>query len=322
MEMNKNTTLEQIRETILGANTIALSGHTNPDGDAIGACLALAASLSQAGKTVEVFLEDFGDKYLAIPNHQFIVTGTEITNPDLFIALDCGSKDRLGQEALAVYEGARARINFDHHKSNTYFAESNYVIAEASSTSEMMYDLIAGHFPVDDGIAAALYAGICYDTGGFRHSSTSPKTMAITGELMKYDFNFTDIYNQFFDSRSFLEMKGLGKSIENTQALFQGQVIFCTMSTADMESCGVVPKNLDAVVNYLKGVGDCKIACFLYEKAPAEVKASFRCVDGYDVAALAQKFDGGGHVKAAGCTLWMSMDEAVATIKSELERVL
>lgn len=316
-----NDSLELIREKINQANCIVLTGHTNPDGDAIGACLGLATALTKSGKQVSVILEEYHEKYHVIPNHHFVVKQAECQKPDLFIALDCGDEERLGK-AGELFKQADVKINIDHHISNTYFGELNYVGANASSASEIIFDLIDGHYEMDDDVATALYAGICYDTGGFRHTSTSPKTMQIAGRLLEYDIAFTKIYNLFFDSRSFIEMKALGKAIENAKLLFDDVVVFSKLSQEDMASCGASPKDLDAIVNYLKGVSPNKIACFLYEVAPNQVKCSFRSGKKYDVAKLTMAFGGGGHVKAAGCTLNCSMEDASETILTAIEKIL
>lgn len=317
----KNDSLEKIREIISQHQNIVLCGHTNPDGDAIGACLALAASLHKGGKTVQVLLEPYGKKYDMIPNRELIVTKDALNKVELFIALDCGDIGRL-QGMEDVFQGAKHTVNIDHHVSNSYFGEYNYVEEEASSTSEIVFKLLKGCFPMDGEIALALYAGLIYDTGGFRHTSTTPFTMQAAGELMAYDIPFTKIYNAFFDSRNFSEMKIMGRAFDKAELCFDDKVIYSCITMKDIEDCKGSNKELDAIINYLKGVNDTKIACFLYEKNALDVKASFRGNDGYDVCALAQKFGGGGHVKAAGCTIAAPIAKAKEMIFAEIEKML
>ena len=316
-----NDSFEIIMEWILSANSIALAGHTNPDGDAIGACLALGGVLEKAGKQVQVLLEAYADKYRLIPNGHLVVSAEAAAVPELFIALDCGDEGRLGA-AAEVFQKAARKINIDHHESNTCFGELNYVAADASSTSEIVFNLLEGRLPLTAAEAAGLYAGLIYDTGGFRHSSTSPETMKIAGELMGYGIPFTEIYNRFFDSRSFSELKVMGKALENAEILFGGDVVVSTITTAEIAALGGSNKELDAIINYLKGVLGAKVACFFYEKTETDVKGSFRGNDGYDVCALAQKFGGGGHVKAAGCTISAPITEAKAMVLAEVEKML
>lgn len=317
----KNDSLEKIREIISVHQNIVLCGHTNPDGDAIGASLSLAASLYKMGKNVQVLLEPYSKKYDVIPNRNFITEKDAVKEVDLFIALDCGDMGRL-QGIEDVFHGAKYTMNIDHHASNSYFGEYNYVEENASSTSEIIFKLLQGHFPLDGSVAAGLYAGLIYDTGGFRHSSTTPFTMLAAGELMSFDIPYTKIYNALFDSRTFSEMKIMGRAFDKAESCFDGKVIFSTITMQDIEDCHGTNKELDAIINYLKGVNDTKIACFLYEKSGMDVKASFRGNDGYDVCALAQKFGGGGHVKAAGCTIVAPIAKAKEMVFAEIEKML
>ena len=319
--MKAKDSFEKIMECILSAKTIALAGHTNPDGDAIGACLALGGALEKSGRKVQVVLENYADKYHLIPNGHLVYAAEKADVPELFIALDCGDEGRLGA-AGELFRKAEKKINIDHHESNTCFGEMNYVDADASSTSEIIFRLLKDRLPITAAEAAGLYAGLIYDTGGFRHSSTSPETMGIAGELMGYGIPFTEIYNRFFDSRSFSELKIMGKALDNAELLFDGDVVCSTITTAEIEALGGSNKELDAIINYLKGVLGAKVACFFYEKTETDVKGSFRGNDGYDVCALARKFGGGGHVKAAGCTIAAPIGEAKAMVLAEVEKML
>ena len=317
----KNDSLEKIREIISAYQDIVLCGHTNPDGDAIGASLSLAASLHKMGKNVQVLLEPYSKKYDVIPNKNLIVEKDAVKEVELFIALDCGDMGRL-QGIEDIFYGAKCTINIDHHASNSYFGEYNYVEENASSTSEIVFKLLQGHFPMDEGIAEGLYAGLIYDTGGFRHTSTTPFTMRAAAELMSYDIPYTKIYNALFDSRTFSEMKIMGRAFDKAESYFDGKVISSSITMQDIEDCHGTSKELDAIINYLKGVNDTKIACFLYEKNKMDVKASFRGNDGYDVCALARKFGGGGHVKAAGCTIAAPIEKAKEMVFAEIEKML
>lgn len=303
----QNHKKQEILEQIAKANVIHIAGHTNPDGDAIGACLAFGAALEQAGKQVFVLLEPYAAKYSILPNQHLVREPEE--KADLFLALDCGDFERLGA-AGAWFEKADQTINIDHHSSNTRYGDLWYVDGAASSTCELVYDFLDGTYPINTDMAAALYTGILYDTGAFRHTSTAPKTMRIAAALMETGIDFTKIYHRFFDSRSFSELKLMGQALQNAKLYLSGTVICATITAAEIAACNGSSKELDAIVNYLKGVEGTKIACFLYEKTDTDVKASFRAGDGQDVCALAQQFGGGGHVKAAGCTITAPLEQA------------
>ncbi len=316
-----NDSFEKIMECILSAERIVLAGHINPDGDAIGACLALGGALEKSGKAVRVVLEEYAEKYQMIPNGHLVCSLEEVGLPDLFISLDCGDEGRLGETARLL-QTAKTTINIDHHESNTFFGKLNYAEKDASSTSEIVYRLLKDRLPITADEAAALYAGLIYDTGGFRHTSTSPETMKIAGELMAYGIPFTNIYNRFFDARSFSELKIVSKALENAELLFDGKAIVSTITAAEIEACGGTNKELDSIINYLKGVLGTKVACFFYEKTETDVKGSFRGNEGYDVCALAKKFGGGGHIKASGCTIQAPIAEAKKMVLKEVEKML
>lgn len=319
--MKENGSLKQMMEYILSAESITLAGHTNPDGDAIGACLALGGALEKSGRKVQVILEQYADKYHLIPNGHLVCAAQKAEVPELFIALDCGDENRLGA-AGEFFQKAAKKINIDHHASNTCFGDLYYVDEDASSTCELVFRLLKDRLPITAAEATGLYAGLIYDTGGFRHTSTSPETMRIAGELMGYGIPFTDIYNRFFDSRSFSELKIMGRAMDNAELFYDGKVVCSTITLAEIEAMGSTHKELDTIINFLKGVLDTKVACFLYEKSETEVKGSFRGNNHYDVCALAQKFGGGGHVKAAGCTIAAPIAEAKKMILAEVEKML
>lgn len=318
----KNHSFEELRHIMEHASSIVLTGHINPDGDAIGAVLALASSLEQLGKKVFVLLEPFGTKYEGIPNQHLLADLADVKSPvDLFIALDCGDLGRITWLS-DLFAEAKNTMNIDHHSSNTFFAEYNHVEGESSSTCEVVYKIIKGFFPMDAKIATALYAGLIYDTAGFRHSSTSVFTMEMAADLMGYDIPFVQIYADFFDRRSFTEMKAMGLALAKAEVLFDGKLSYTSMTEAEMESIGSNGKELDGIINYIRGVEGTKVACFLYEKSVGTIKVSLRGTDGYDVAALAQKFGGGGHIKAAGGTVFGTMEEAREQVLAEIAKMI
>lgn len=309
-----NNSIDEIRKVMLNSNNIVIAGHTSPDGDAIGACLALAGSLCTLGKKVSVILDRYSEKYDVIPGKELIVyDGYENLKPDLFLSLDCGDRERLGDIAGSIFDKTY-NINIDHHISNTYFGNLNYVDNDSSSTSEIIYKLIQGCMPIDKNIASGIYAGLINDTGGFRHSCTSPVTMNVAAELLTYNIPFTKIYNDLYYTHTFVEAKLMGKALENVRRLHDGKVSYTTLTLEDISNCEGTTKQLDGIVEYVKNIGGTYVGVFFYEKGKNEIKASFRSEDEVNVSEIAVSLGGGGHAKAAGCTLEMSLDEAVSTV--------
>ncbi|MCQ4726285.1 bifunctional oligoribonuclease/PAP phosphatase NrnA [Anaerotignum faecicola] len=298
-----NNTFEEIRSLINSSGSIAISGHTSPDGDAVGACAALGMSLKEMGKEIKIILEPYSETFSVIP------TGGLVSNdvddgylPELYISLDCGDKERLGKNK-AVFEKAGHTINIDHHKSNTFFGELNYVEENSSSTCEIVFRLINGYYPVNADIAAAIYTGLVFDTGGFRHTSTGASTLKAAGELLEYDFDFNKIYNSIFFSRRFEEAKIMGTALTNLKLYYGGAVAASYATGEEMKACGAVSDDVSEISGYLKGIINTEVSVFVYEKEHGVFKASMRSENGVDVSKIAVMFGGGGHAKAAGCTV-------------------
>ena len=306
--MKGNDTISCMQEALLRHEKICIAGHSNPDGDAIGACLALGLSLQKAGKKVTVLLEDFAKKYDILEGKELI--GEPKEAPELFVVLDCGGVDRLPAFARQWMEQARLTLQVDHHTSNPYFAHFNLVEEDASSTSEIVYTILRNEFPIDRRIALDLYAGLIYDTSAFHHTCTAPSTLRIAGELVSYGFDFTAVYDRFFYEKSFGETKALAKGIDHAERYFDNKCVLSTLTAQEIKDCGCTSKELDGIIAALNNIQQIEVACFLYERESGEIKGSFRGKGDWDVCVLAQQFGGGGHVKAAGCTFQCSLEEA------------
>lgn len=311
---------DEIIEVIENSKSIALSGHISPDGDAVSSCCALAMALENKGKDVSVFLEKIPAKLNAVPYTDRIIHTLPEGDFDLFIALDCGDEERLGYNSSLIKKCRT--INIDHHISNTCFGNLNYVDGDASSTSELVYRLLDGWCNMDKDIAYALYTGIIFDTGCFKHSCTSPFTMKIAGELMTYDIPFTEIQEKLFYSHTFVEAKMLGTALENMVKYCDGRLAVSRLSIEEMENNGGNSKDADAVVSYIKNTDGVDAAVFFYEKKKGEIKASMRSNEKVNVSEIAQKFGGGGHVRASGCTLYGTFEKVMPALVEDLIKSL
>jgi phosphoesterase RecJ-like protein len=318
-----NNSFEEVFTLLQEHNHIAIAGHQNPDGDAIGACLALALALKKMGKKVTVLLEPYKEMYDVIPGKSFILPQDRYGDIDaeVFVALDCGDVMRLG-EAISVFDKTGIKVNIDHHISNEFYGGFNIVDGDASSTCELLYRLLRDAVDLDRDIATALYAGILYDTGGFRHTSTSPATLNAAAELMTYDIPFNRIHNDFFERKSYQELKIIGRAFQNASPLYNGKFLYSTITLSEMQEFGCTFQDVGAIISQLKSVKGTDLVCFLYEKEPNVVKVSLRCEDGYDVCKLAAMYGGGGHQKAAGCTIFDTMEKALSMMLKEVEQIM
>ncbi|MCI1958691.1 MAG: bifunctional oligoribonuclease/PAP phosphatase NrnA [Clostridia bacterium] len=313
--------LEEIKKCIEGKSSIAISAHVSPDGDAVGASCALGMALKKAGKKVNVFLEKYSDTFDVIPTGGLVSnTIPEGFEPDLYISVDCGDLKRIGDFGK-VFEKCDS-INIDHHKSNTHFGKLNYADEYATSASEIVYKLIKDWIPLDKDIASALYAGIIFDTGGLRHTSTKPETLNICADLMAFGFDFNKIYNKIFYTRKFEEAKIMGIALEHMERICGGKIVYSYATEEDIISCGTTSDGLSEIINYLKGIAGCECAVFIYAKEKDIYKVSMRSDDSVDVCKACMAFGGGGHVKASGCTIEGKLDKIIEDVLNEVKKQL
>jgi phosphoesterase RecJ-like protein len=310
----------EIQQVILKYDKFVIAGHVNPDGDAVGASFALGLALSGMGKEVSVVLESFAPKLDIIPGRRLLYGGpVDTLAPQVFICLDCADKARIGGGLAELYARTEVTVCVDHHETNAGFAMFNYLDGDASSTSEMVFRLLDGFVRLDKDIASALYAGIVYDTGGFRFSVVGKGTLNVASRLIDVGIPFTDIYNELLHIRSFSAVKALGRVIEASRLHMDGRIIVAGIPCDALRECEASVFDLDGVVEFLLNTKRVEIAALLYERENGEVKVSLRS-RGLSVGRIAVLLGGGGHRTAAGCTLQGSISDAVTLITDILKQ--
>lgn len=312
-----------LKKELNGARTIAVSGHVRPDGDCIGANSAMYQYLKKTMPEAQI------DFFLEAPSGVFLfLKGTDQINSlydsdtkyDVFIALDCGDAERLG-EAQKYFKEAGKTICIDHHISNTGFADVNYIVADASSTCELVYNLI-DRADMDADIAEAVFTGIVHDTGVFQYSNTSKNTFQVLGELTEYDFDRTGIIDRTFYEKSYAANQILGRALLESFLFMDGKCIVSMVDQKTMDFYEIQPKSLDGIVNQLRITRGVECAIFLYQTGMQEYKVSMRSNKIVDVAKIAAAFGGGGHIRAAGCTMNGTFHDVVNNISYYIEQQL
>ena len=309
-----------LRELCDGAATIAVSGHVRPDGDCVGSTLGLYNYLKKIypSKEISVYLEKPSDIFRYLKGFEEIITEPDDRTYDLFFALDLGETERLGGNAV-YFTSAKDTVCIDHHISNSGFARHDYIVPDASSTSELIYTLIDSEF-IDRDIAECIYTGIIHDTGVFQYSNTSERTMQIGGKLMSYGFDYSKIIDETFYEKTYVQNQILGRALLESIIFMDGRCIASAVDRKTMDFYGAVPKDLEGIVNqlrYTKGV-DCAI--FMYESGPLEYKVSMRSNGAVDVASIAKTLGGGGHVRAAGFTMAGRYHDIINNISKMIEK--
>lgn len=308
-----------LKRALQQIQTVAISGHIRPDGDCVGSCMGLYRYLKTwyPDLEVDVYLEEIPDSF------HFIEAATDIKHEvdpskvyDLFIALDCGDAGRLGFSSV-LFEGAKKTFCVDHHVSNQAFADENYIVPEASSTSELVYRLMdVGKITTE--IAECLYLGIVHDTGVFQYSCTAPETMEAAADLMRKGIRASEIIEKTFYEKTYEQNKMLGYALSNSERYLDNKCIYACITREDMNTYGVTPKELDGIVSQLRNTKGVEVAIFLYELGENEFKVSLRASGDVNVSKVAQVFGGGGHVKAAGVTIQGTAQEILEQLLEQI----
>lgn len=311
--------MKKILEEVKEAKTIGISGHIRPDGDCVGACMGMYLYLKKELKDarITVFLEKPSEVFDCISGVDTIKEADEkdSTVYDVFIALDC-SKDRLGS-AEPLFDRAVKKINIDHHISNMGCGDVNYIRADASSASELVYELLEEE-KLDEEIAKALYIGIIHDTGVFQYSNTSPSTLQAASRLITFGFDFSKIIESTFYEKTFVQNQIMGRALLESILFMDGKCIAAVISKKMMEFYGVGGKDLDGIINQLRNTKGVDCAIFLYELDTLTYKVSLRSAGEVDVAKIAQFFGGGGHVRAAGCTMQGTAYDVINNLSAQI----
>ena len=316
--MSKNCTLEEIAALLLAQDKLVLCPHVSPDGDALGSTLALKMALEKAGKKVTVMVDDDVPKAFGfLPQIDCFVKPAdgEVVEADLLVVLDASSLDRIGKVAQAVK--AKAVANIDHHISNTQFADYLYLNTEAAATAEILCNLVEklGITP-DKDLATCLYTGIYTDCGSFRYANTTPGTMRAAAKLLEYGARPNEISDALgTNTRANIEM--LGKVLQ-TLAFYNDGKISTLEINSDLYDKDVNTDNFISFARYIEGVD---VAVLFKAVEPAVTRVSMRSQD-TDVAAIALSFGGGGHIRAAGCTVELPLEQAKSKVLEAIGKAL
>lgn len=308
-------------EEVKDAGTIGIGGHVRPDGDCVGSTVALLLFLQKRfpEKRVDLFLETYPDVFRDLKGTEQIRTDfqTEVETYDVFFCVDCAA-ERLG-DARKYFDQAKKTINVDHHISNSGCGMINFVVPTASSASELVYELLEGE-ELDVDIARAIYTGIIHDTGVFQYSCTSPHTMEIGAKLIGYGFDFSKLIAETFYEKTYLQTQILGRALLESIQFMDGHCTVSCVEQRTMEFYGVTSSDLDGIVNQLLNIKGVDCAVFMYQTGALQYKVSMRSNEKVNVAQIAQLFGGGGHVRAAGCTMTGTFHDCINNLSVHIEK--
>ena len=313
----------KLEEQLYDVKRVAIAGHVKPDGDCVGSTLAVYNYIRKyhSEMEVELHLEPIPNIFKFLANADKIDSSYIEKEPyDLFIALDCGDEKRLGN-AVKYFHAAKRTFCVDHHISNQNFADANYIFPEASSTCELVYELIDEE-KITKEIAECIYVGIVHDTGVFQYSCTSAKTMEIAGFLMGKGVDFGSIIDNSFYKKTYVQNQIMGRALLESITFLDGKAIFSALRQSDLDFYGVTGKDLDGIIDQLRLTEGVEVAIFLYETGPQQYKVSLRSQKIVDVSQVAAYFGGGGHVRAAGCTMSGSIHDVINNLSLHIAKQL
>jgi phosphoesterase RecJ-like protein len=320
----QNPELDAVVEAIRSHDRFLVTTHENPDGDALGSILAMKLALEQLGKDASPYLSGI----IPLPSEYAFMdlgaVGREL--PDdaaerVVVALDCANERRLGPESSFVQRSPLV-VDIDHHHDNSLFGHVNLIVADASSTGEILYDLFrALGVELTPEIAEALYIALVTDTGRFQYTNTTPKALRIAAELVESGANVHQVFQDVYENVAFAKLKLLARALESAKVYEGGRVIVADLERADFAAAGAEEPFAEGIIDFLRSVEGAEIVALIRE--PPTQNGPTRRVSlrtrgvGIDVSAIARKSGGGGHRQAAGFSSESSTDEIVDFIRRE-----
>jgi len=301
-------------------NRFILGCHLYPDGDAIGSLLALGLALMKTGKQVEMVLpEGIPLTFDFLPGIHQTVTAPSL-QPEVIVSLDCAERARL-QLPAEVFAPDPVLVNIDHHISNDGFGHVNLVLPEAAATGQLVFQLLKkGGFPMDTAVASALYIAIATDTGFFRYANTTGEVLSIAAKLVE-EFQISPSYlaERVYEEKSYASIRLLGEVLSTLQVSDDQRYSWMYLDQEMIRKYAVEMDEVENYVNYTSSIRGIEVGLFFKETKPDEVKISWRSKAGVDVSRLAAHFGGGGHARAAGCSVRGSLPAVMKEVLSFLQ---
>ena len=316
--------LQAVAESLRVNDRFLVVAHENPDGDALGSLLGATLGLRALGKDALMYLA--GDAPLP-GEYGFLALGDLRRDvPDdiesrVVLALDCANESRIGPEP-GLLERASLVINVDHHHDNNRFGGLNLIVADASSTAEIVRDLLRElDVALTPQIAEALYVALVTDTGRFQYTNTTPKSLRLAAELVEAGADVHAIFKQVYETVQFAKLKLLARALDRAQLFEDGRLVVSYLVRGDFADAGAEEPYSEGIIDYLRQVEGTEMVALIREPprddGPAHRVSLRSSRDEVDVSAIARKAGGGGHRQAAGFSSEQSVEEIVEFLHRE-----
>ncbi|MGZ8794773.1 MAG: DHH family phosphoesterase [Gaiellaceae bacterium] len=315
--------LAAVADAIRKHDRFVLTTHENPDGDALGSLLAANLALKQLGKDTAMVLH--GDAPLPVEYGFMPLGDLERRWPDdvaerALLAVDCANESRIADPE--VLGRVPLSINVDHHHDNTRFGRINLVVADASSTGEVLRDLFRElGVELTPDIAEALYIALVTDTGRFQYTNTTPKALRLAADLVESGADVHRVFQGVYESVQFAKLKLLARALERAQVFEGGRIVVSYLVRTDFTEVGAPEAYSEGIIDPLRSVEGADMAVLIREPprqdGPARRVSLRASIDELDVSAIARKSGGGGHRQAAGFSSEASIEEITDFVRRE-----
>jgi bifunctional oligoribonuclease and PAP phosphatase NrnA len=319
--MNQTTDLKAIADALRHHDRFLVVTHENPDGDALGSLLAATLALRQLGKDAVMYLPGqtpLPSEYAFMPLGELLREPPADASDRVLLAVDCAKEDRIGDEAAV--SRAPLVLDIDHHHDNTRFGDLNLIVADASSTGEVLRDVFTElDVKLTPELAEPLYIALVTDTGRFQYANTTPKALRLAAELVEAGADIHAVFQEVYESVEFAKLKLLARALARAEVLEGGRIIVSHLLRSDFAEAGASEPYSEGIIDYLRAVEGAELAVLIRQQLSAGAhayKGSLRSsIDELDVSAIARRFGGGGHPQAAGFSTDLPLEEIVAQIR-------
>jgi len=310
-------------DAIRAHDRFVLTTHENPDGDALGSLLAAKLAFDRLGKDSVMVL--YGDaplpqEYAFMPLDDLQRRWPDDVSERVLVALDCANESRIADPE--VLGRVPLSINIDHHHDNSRFGQINLIVPEASSTGEVLRELLRElGLELTPDMAEALYIALVTDTGRFQYTNTTPKALRLAAELVEAGADVHRIFQGVYESIDFAKLKLLARALERAQVYEGGRIVVSYLLRTDFAEVGAAEPYSEGIIDYLRAVEGADMAVLIREPprqdGPARRVSLRASIDELDVSAIARKSDGGGHRQAAGFSSESSIAEITDFVRRE-----
>jgi phosphoesterase RecJ-like protein len=317
--------LRAVVEALRRHGRFLLITHENPDGDALGSILAAKLILETLDKDAIMYLSGTAPlpaEYKFMPLAELRRELPEDTGERVLFALDCANESRLG-EGQAALESAASVLNVDHHHDNTRFGDVNLVLADASSTGEIVRDLARElDVQLSPELAEALYVALVTDTGRFQYANTTPKALRLAAELVEAGADVHRVFQSVYETVQLAKLKLLARALERAQVYEGGALVVSYLLRTDFAEVGAAEPYSEGIIDFLRAVEGAEMAALIREPPapgrPARRVSLRSSSDEVDVSAIARASgDGGGHRQAAGFSSELEIPQIVDFIREQ-----